>query len=111
MGYNTTCALFYDDEDFKDGRENPDILAMQSLMYDESTADERAENWKKQGNECLKRGKKYYKDALTYYSKALDEKILDKTKNSIYLSNRAHVQLLLGRIPLSNALGLLNDDG
>ena len=44
--YNTTCALFYDDEDFKDGKENPDILAMQSLMYDESTAAERAENWK-----------------------------------------------------------------
>eukprot|EP00958_Prasinococcus_capsulatus_P028240 scaffold6454_cov229-Prasinococcus_capsulatus_cf.AAC.3 len=101
--FNTTCALFFDDEDARDGRENPDILAMQSIMYEESTVEERADNWKNQGNECLKRGKKYYKDALVYYSKALDEKIPDKKKNSIYLSNRSHVQFLLG----TNSIRLL----
>lgn len=49
-----------------------------------------------QGNEMVKAGPKYYKDALIYYTQALDQKSSIKENNSIYYSNRAAVQLMLG---------------
>eukprot|EP00698_Gefionella_okellyi_P008288 TRINITY_DN204_c0_g1_i1.p1 TRINITY_DN204_c0_g1~~TRINITY_DN204_c0_g1_i1.p1 ORF type:complete len:343 (+),score=66.58 TRINITY_DN204_c0_g1_i1:28-1029(+) len=78
-----------------DGLEtNQDLQALQALVYD-GTPEEIAENFKNQGNKCVKRGPTYYEQAISYYSQALDQKLDDPKKNAMYLSNRAHVNLLL----------------
>lgn len=48
----------------------------------------------------VKAGPKYYKDALVYYTQALDQNSSIKENVSVYYSNRAAVQLML-RTPLS----------
>ncbi|KAL9936076.1 hypothetical protein V8E36_004918 [Tilletia maclaganii] len=72
--------------------ENARLDALQSLAFD-GTPDEVAENFKGQGNEYFK-GKRY-KDAVTFYTKALDAYPTDpKLLESIYL-NRAACNLEL----------------
>jgi hypothetical protein len=43
-------------------------------------------------------GEKWYKDAIEYYTRAIDTRIQDPEKNSIYYANRAHVNLLLSTL-------------
>jgi len=69
--------------------------ALSSLIYDDKTPEQLAEHFKNQGNEMVKAGPKYYKDALTYYTQALDQKSSLALNNSIYYSNRAAVHLML----------------
>lgn len=49
---------------------------------------------KEQGNEHVK--KKHYSDAINCYTKAINQKALSGSENSIIYANRAHVNLLLG---------------
>ncbi|XP_019165711.1 PREDICTED: tetratricopeptide repeat protein 4 homolog isoform X2 [Ipomoea nil] len=51
---------------------------------------------KEKGNECVKKGKKYYSDAIDCYTRAINQKALSDADQSILHSNRAHVNLLLG---------------
>jgi len=97
------CLLWDKDVDDPD---NPDAAAMQALMYDECTATERAENFKNRGNDCMKRPKNsyYVRNAVTYYTKALDEKCGDTPLEATCYSNRAQAHLLLG-----NNRNALND--
>jgi len=74
---------------------HPDANAIESLLL-EGTPEENAENFKEQGNKCLKQGPKYYRDAIQFYTDALNQKVASPQKNSVYLANRAHVNLLLG---------------
>ncbi|CAD6961497.1 unnamed protein product [Tilletia laevis] len=68
------------------------LEALQSLAFD-GTPDEIAENFKGQGNDYFK-GKRY-RDAITFYTKAVDAKPTDPTlSESIYL-NRAACNLEL----------------
>ncbi|XP_020539086.1 tetratricopeptide repeat protein 4 homolog isoform X2 [Jatropha curcas] len=51
---------------------------------------------KEQGNKYVKMGKKHYSDAIDCYTRAINQKALSDSENSILYSNRAHVNLLLG---------------
>ncbi|KAK7267469.1 hypothetical protein RIF29_20143 [Crotalaria pallida] len=51
---------------------------------------------KEKGNEYVKMGKKHYSDAIDCYTRAINQKALSDSENSILFSNRAHVNLLLG---------------
>ncbi|KAH7316173.1 hypothetical protein KP509_21G081100 [Ceratopteris richardii] len=51
---------------------------------------------KEKGNEYVKLGKKYYKDAIDCYSRAIQQKSMDAVNTSILHANRAQVHLLLG---------------
>lgn len=51
---------------------------------------------KEQGNEFVKKGKKYYSDAIDCYTRAINQKALSDGDQSILYSNRAHVNILLG---------------
>ncbi|EPS72897.1 hypothetical protein M569_01860, partial [Genlisea aurea] len=51
---------------------------------------------KDKGNEYVKRGKKHYPDAVDCYTRAINQKVLSDSENSVLYSNRAHVNLLLG---------------
>lgn len=53
---------------------------------------------KVKGNEYVKMGKKHYSDALDCYTRAINQKVLSDSENSILFSNRAHVNLLLGNL-------------
>lgn len=55
-----------------------------------------AENFKNQGNENFKRGKHGYKDAIAYYTKAIDTDCSDKKLIETCYANRAAVNLELG---------------
>ena len=57
--------------------------------------EEVAERAKQKGNHFLKRGPRYYKEAIKHYTEAIDAKSADAQQNAIYHSNRAAVQLLL----------------
>lgn len=48
------------------------------------------------GNEYVKLGKKHYSDAIDCYTRAINQKVLSDSENSVLFSNRAHVNLLLG---------------
>ncbi|KAG0269327.1 hypothetical protein DFQ27_004011, partial [Actinomortierella ambigua] len=72
--------------------DNPLIQALQELAYD-GTPEEVAENFKNQGNECFKQGKKFYKDAIDYYTKALDVQCSDDKLNETLYVNRAACNL------------------
>lgn len=48
------------------------------------------------GNEYVKMGKKHYSDAIDCYTRAINQKALSDTENSVLFSNRAHVNLQLG---------------
>ncbi|CDS12173.1 hypothetical protein LRAMOSA04368 [Lichtheimia ramosa] len=75
--------------------ENDTLEALQSLVYD-GPPEEIAENFKNQGNECFKEGKMKYKDAIDYYTRALDIDCKDQKINEACLANRAAVNLELG---------------
>lgn len=79
----------------EDPTDNPDIAALQSLIY-EGTPDEIAENFKDQGNECYNKGKKYYKNAIHFYTQGLQQEITDNDLKGQLYANRAAVQLQLG---------------
>jgi len=79
----------------EDADGNPALMAIQNLMYDDQTAEEIAENFKEQGNTCLSRGKRYYEDAIKFYTKAIEQPFKNDKKRSLYYSNRAAVNLLL----------------
>ncbi|KAG0000991.1 hypothetical protein BGZ65_003883 [Modicella reniformis] len=79
----------------EDADDNPMIQALQSLAYD-GTPEEVSENFKNQGNDCFKQGKKFYKDAISYYSKGLDTGCKDiKLIETLYV-NRAACNLHFG---------------
>lgn len=44
----------------------------------------------------MKMGKKHYSDAIECYTRAINQKVLSDSENSILFANRAHVNLLLG---------------
>ncbi|EEF33968.1 heat shock protein 70 (HSP70)-interacting protein, putative [Ricinus communis] len=60
---------------------------------------------KEQGNKYVKMGKKHYSNAIDCYTRAINQKVLSDSENSMIYSNRAHVNLLLGnyRRALSDA--------
>ena len=93
-------ALFWDEKDVAAAVANPgehaDMVALQSLLYDDEDRDFSAENLKVQGNEALRKGKKFYSHAVDFYTQALDVQSENAALNSTILSNRAHVQLLMG---------------
>lgn len=41
-------------------------------------------------------GKKHYNDAIECYTRAINQKALSESDNSVIFSNRAHVNFLLG---------------
>uniref|UniRef100_A0A5B7BD12 Cns1/TTC4 wheel domain-containing protein n=1 Tax=Davidia involucrata TaxID=16924 RepID=A0A5B7BD12_DAVIN len=51
---------------------------------------------KEKGNQFVKMGKKHYSDAIDCYTRAINQKVLSDSENSILFANRAHVNLLLG---------------
>lgn len=55
------------------------------------------ENFKNQGNECFKQGKKFYKDAIEFYTKGLDVGCEDVKLNETLYVNRAACNLHLGK--------------
>eukprot|EP00878_Enallax_costatus_P030282 GHUV01032957.1.p1 GENE.GHUV01032957.1~~GHUV01032957.1.p1 ORF type:complete len:285 (+),score=43.68 GHUV01032957.1:425-1279(+) len=92
-------ALFWDNMP-DNPEEHPDFLAMQALA-EESTPEERAENFKAQGNNKLRVGLKaknrlLLREAVDFYSKGLALKCKNKELNLALLNNRAHVNSLLG---------------
>lgn len=109
--------------------ENDTLEALQSLVYDgppegmkrehiqhDTRTDvfiitEIAENFKNQGNECFKEGKMKYKDAIDYYTRALDVDCKDQKINEACLANRAAVNLELGKGEMMmHELGLTCDN-
>ncbi|XP_062079501.1 uncharacterized protein LOC133783938 [Humulus lupulus] len=60
---------------------------------------------KEKGNQFVKMGKKHYSEAIDCYTRAINQKALGDSETSILLSNRAHVNILLGnyRRALSDA--------
>lgn len=87
------------------------MVALQALI-DESSPEERAGNFKEQGNQALKTGlaqkKKFYvREAITQYTQGLELKNMhDEDLAATLLSNRAQANLLLGnhRRALEDAL-------
>ncbi|ELR22915.1 tetratricopeptide repeat domain containing protein [Acanthamoeba castellanii str. Neff] len=71
------------------------LEALSSLIYEDQTPEQLAEHFKNQGNEMVKAGPKYYRDALAYYTRALEQKSCIAPNNSVYYCNRAAVQLML----------------
>ncbi|GAM20346.1 hypothetical protein SAMD00019534_035210 [Acytostelium subglobosum LB1] len=82
---------------------NPMLDAIQSIT-DECTPEELADSYKDQGNERFQLSNaktttkkderdRYRQEAIYFYTKALDIKTKDMKRNSIYLSNRAAVNL------------------
>ena len=91
-------ALFWDE--MPEDTDNPDLAAINALI-EESTPEERAENFKDQGNRALKTGlkqrKKFFlRQAIEQYTEGINLQCSDAKLQSILLSNRAHVNLLLG---------------
>ncbi|TPX72699.1 hypothetical protein SpCBS45565_g00019 [Spizellomyces sp. 'palustris'] len=83
--------------------ENETLAALHSLIYD-GTPEEIATNFKNQGNDCFQGGRSQYKHAISYYTKALDQKADDAKLNATIYANRAAVNLELG-----NYRKVLND--
>jgi tetratricopeptide (TPR) repeat protein len=65
-----------------------------AMLQNPDPPEEIAERAKQKGNYFLKRGPRYYKDAVTHYTEAIEARGSDAKKNSIYHSNRAAVELL-----------------
>jgi hypothetical protein len=59
-------------------------------------------NFKNQGNECFAGGKKYYANAIDYYTKALEQQCSDTKLNAVVHCNRAAVNLALGKSHLED---------
>lgn len=51
-----------------------------------------------QGNNALKKHKRFIPDAVKFYTQAIDQKVEDPMKNSVYYANRSHANLLLGKL-------------
>jgi len=68
------------------------LLAIQNLVY-EGTPKEVAENFKDQGNDCFKKGSKFYRHAIEFYTQALKQEFEDDDFRSTLLTNRAAVNL------------------
>lgn len=75
--------------------ENPDLLALQSLVYDGHTDEEMAEHFRKLGNEAFRTstGPIASQNALLAYTKGLEMEGKDGALNSQLYSNRAAVSL------------------
>lgn len=58
-----------------------------------------AENFKNQGNDSFKQGKKFYKDALVFYTNGIDVGCKDDKLNETLYVNRAAVNLQFGMPP------------
>lgn len=94
-------ALFWDGtEDWINEDNCADFAALQSLKNDEQTPEERADNYKRKGNDALKykQNKVYVRKAVQQYTLALMEKFDNPELESILRSNRAHAALLLGNL-------------
>ncbi|WIA28095.1 hypothetical protein OEZ86_010677 [Tetradesmus obliquus] len=92
-------ALFWDSMP-DNAEEHPDYIAMKALE-EESTPEERAENFKQQGNNKLRVGLKsknrlLLREAVEAYTKGLALKCSDTQLNLALHNNRAHVHSLLG---------------
>lgn len=92
-------ALFWDgSEDWINEDNCADFAALQSLKYDDSTPEERAEELKRKGNDALKykQNKLYVRKAVQQYTLALLETFEDSKLRAVVHGNRAHAALLLG---------------
>ena len=91
-------ALFWDgSEDWINEDNCADFAALQSLKYDDSTPTERAEEYKRKGNDALKyKQNKLYVRKVQQYTLALLETFEDSKLRAVVHGNRAHAALLLG---------------
>ncbi|XP_053990607.1 tetratricopeptide repeat protein 4 homolog [Hylaeus volcanicus] len=82
---------------------NPHLEALNCILYDEHTPDERAMGFKEQGNLCfqdaLKGNKKKFhlEQAISCYTQGIQHECPNATLKSLLYSNRAHAYLLLGK--------------
>ncbi|ANB12807.1 Cns1p [Sugiyamaella lignohabitans] len=84
--------FFMTDLEADEGEDNVEIEALKALAYD-GEPDEIATNFKEQGNDCYRQ--KNYKDAIEFYTKALDVKCeVDEINVACYV-NRAACNLEL----------------
>ncbi|BDA47917.1 Tetratricopeptide repeat protein 4 [Coccomyxa sp. Obi] len=91
-------AAFWDE--YPENAENHADYAAINAILEESTPDERAETYKGQGNDALKRGlqlkKKFYlREAVTLYTKGLEMGSSLPSLLSVLHSNRAQAHLIL----------------
>lgn len=100
--------------------ENDTLAAIQSLVFDGSPEGnskhflfllhthvaslEIAQNFREQGNDCFRAGKAKYKDAIAFYTKAIDTECKDESIIEACLANRAACNL-----ELQNYGRVLND--
>ncbi|KAJ1984070.1 HSP70/90 co-chaperone [Dimargaris verticillata] len=79
----------------EDAEKNPTLAALQSLAF-EGSPTEVATNFKNQGNECFREGgKRKYRDAIAYYTKAIQQDCDDRELTATCYTNRAAVNLSL----------------
>ncbi|KAI9218611.1 hypothetical protein BC828DRAFT_388141 [Blastocladiella britannica] len=90
-----TVPLFMRDDALGDIANNPELAALQALIYD-GTPVEIATNFKNQGNDMFKDGRKWYPNAVQFYTQGLDQKCDDDGLNATLHCNRAAVHLELG---------------
>ena len=55
-----------------------------------------AEDFKRQGNDALKKGNQYRVAAIKLYTRAIKCNVADEKKRSVYFANRAHANLIGG---------------
>ncbi|EKX36527.1 hypothetical protein GUITHDRAFT_155219, partial [Guillardia theta CCMP2712] len=84
---------FMVDVDSEKEKGNPFVEGME-LLKTPDPPEYIAETLKDKGNAALKRGPKYYEDAVKFYTEALEAKSPLPQQNAILLCNRAAVQLL-----------------
>ncbi|KAJ9516376.1 hypothetical protein QJQ45_011032 [Haematococcus lacustris] len=108
-------ALFWDELP-ENPEQNADWAALEALRL-EATPEERAETFKVNGNKKLQVGLKaknkiLLREAVEFYSKGLAEGCGNAKLNSVLLSNRSHVESLLGnwRKALDDAEAALRQD-
>lgn len=73
----------------------PGLEALQALN-EEMTPEERADNFKDQGNEFFALGRHKYEEAIKCFTSAIREPGIDPKKRSTYYANRSFVNLKLG---------------
>ncbi|ORZ41472.1 hypothetical protein BCR44DRAFT_1422884 [Catenaria anguillulae PL171] len=74
---------------------NPELSALQSLIYD-GTPEEIAENFKNQGNEMFRDGRKHFPHAIRFYTQGIDQQCSDNKLNATLYCNRAAVHIEMG---------------
>lgn len=81
----------------QDIEDNPELLALQSLLYDNHTDEEMAEHFKNLGNEAFRNStnKIASRNALMAYTKGLEMECKDNKLNAVLHSNRAAVSIRL----------------